>query len=361
MLSISTMASIAVDRFMSITKWQLWHLTYRHVALWVSGLWLYSFALVIPPILGWSAYVLEGVQTSCTFDFLSRTPATIGFTCWLFFIGFCVPVCVIIACYTKLVRYITDHQKAMDDAGLGPDAPSRSRVYTNRSEPGSERTPLPTPASEVKAATTCAVIVGLFCLAWTPYALVALISTFGRPDLVSPYVNSLPALFAKASAVYNPIVYALMNERFRRAVLVMLRLRRPSSRHRFPGSVPPIHSAQQRKSRLLSTTSTTFSTTSTTFCTPTSPTGIAPTGLQRSSIDEGQEEEVELEDNRRDRLKKGMRLSLDGEPTVILEDTGTVGFAEIVGSREEGMGDDELLLTPTPMTECFGCSVAHAR
>nr|QYF06627.1 rhabdomeric opsin [Dactylobiotus sp.] len=84
--------------------------------------------------------------------------------------------------------------------------------------------------NDIRAAATCAVIVLLFCLAWLPYATVALLGTFGRSDLVTPYASSLPALFAKSSAVYNPIVYAVMNQRFRNALRNMFGLgERPSN------------------------------------------------------------------------------------------------------------------------------------
>ncbi|XP_055330708.1 melanopsin-like [Paramacrobiotus metropolitanus] len=366
MVGISTMASIAVDRYLSITHWQHWSLTYPQVAVWISALWLYAASLCIPPFFGWSAYILEGVQTSCTFDFLSGTPASISFTLWLVFIGFAVPVSIIIYCYSKLLRYIADHQKVMENVGFGYEAPGRNRLnsnVTNRSDPsGTDRSDTPTP-SDIRAATTCAVIVALFCLAWTPYACVALTGTFGHADLLNPYASSVPSFFAKSSAIYNPIVYALMNERFRTAVLVMLRLRREPSRRR-PGNLPRTSEPaiyNVRHKRASATLSTTFSIVSGPIS-PTSP--LAPTGLQRSSIDEGQEDGLEMGTHEGVgvlvKVKREMRWSLDLDPVVTVE--GPPGtLREVEGEKAEKTADDEMLLTPTPMTECFGCSVLHTR
>ena len=57
-----------------------------------------------------------------------------------------------------------------------------------------------------------------FLVAWVPYAIVAMIKVFstisGQSDLpfdaTSIYVY-LPALLAKSSIVYNPIIYAVFN------------------------------------------------------------------------------------------------------------------------------------------------------
>ena len=76
--------------------------------------------------------------------------------------------------------------------------------------------------NDIKACRTCATIVALFLVAWTPYLIIALIGVFGDRTLVTPMVNAIPSLFAKSSCVYNPIVYALKNQKFRRAILSLM-------------------------------------------------------------------------------------------------------------------------------------------
>nr|QYF06626.1 rhabdomeric opsin [Macrobiotus pallari] len=155
-------------------------------------------------------------------------------------------------------------------------------------------------ASEIRAAVTCAIIVTLFSLAWLPYAIIALISTFGHPEIVTPYVNSLPALFAKTNTIYNPIVYALMNERFRNAVWSLLRLRQfqmPGNRRlsdflRFSsprGSTSEGFRIPGTRRRFSSrTTSISLATT------PVSPTVPLFQHMQKSSFDENQEDNLGL-------------------------------------------------------------------
>ena len=83
--------------------------------------------------------------------------------------------------------------------------------------------------SDTRAALTCTIIVVLFVLAWGPYALVAVFGMVGEQSRITPILNALPVCFAKSSAVYNPIVYALMNEKFREAICSLLNCKEKKS------------------------------------------------------------------------------------------------------------------------------------
>jgi len=61
-------------------------------------------------------------------------------------------------------------------------------------------------------------MIALFIISWLPYALVASFSIVGLNHLVTPYVAELPVMLAKASAIWNPIVYALKHPRYRWAL-----------------------------------------------------------------------------------------------------------------------------------------------
>jgi len=54
-----------------------------------------------------------------------------------------------------------------------------------------------------------------FIIAWTPYAIVAFISSFFSPNLISPLGGTLPAIFAKSSICFNPLVYIMSNPQIR--------------------------------------------------------------------------------------------------------------------------------------------------
>lgn len=56
-----------------------------------------------------------------------------------------------------------------------------------------------------------AVMIAAFLLAWTPYAVFALLSQFGDPNYVTPAMAVVPALVAKSSICYNPLIYVGLN------------------------------------------------------------------------------------------------------------------------------------------------------
>lgn len=51
-------------------------------------------------------------------------------------------------------------------------------------------------------------VIALWFLAWTPYLIINYAGIFELWPL-SPLGTVLPAVFSKANAVYNPIVYAI--------------------------------------------------------------------------------------------------------------------------------------------------------
>lgn len=47
--------------------------------------------------------------------------------------------------------------------------------------------------------------------AWTPYAVVSLMVSIGYEKYLGPVSTVSPAIFAKTSVIYNPIVYYFFN------------------------------------------------------------------------------------------------------------------------------------------------------
>jgi c-opsin len=67
--------------------------------------------------------------------------------------------------------------------------------------------------TKAESRVTCmvAAMVITFLVAWTPYSIFALIVAFGDPNYFSPGMAVLPALMAKSSICYNPIIYVGLN------------------------------------------------------------------------------------------------------------------------------------------------------
>lgn len=65
-------------------------------------------------------------------------------------------------------------------------------------------------------------LAGAFVISWMPYSIVSLIVVFGDPKDIPLTVTMVPALFAKSSIIWNPIIYVARHNDFRRACLKFL-------------------------------------------------------------------------------------------------------------------------------------------
>ena len=59
--------------------------------------------------------------------------------------------------------------------------------------------------------------IGTFLLSWVPYASVGLLGMTQpwEAKAVTPLMSEIAVMFAKASAAYNPVIYALSHPKFR--------------------------------------------------------------------------------------------------------------------------------------------------
>lgn len=66
-----------------------------------------------------------------------------------------------------------------------------------------------------KSILMTAVTIGAFLLSWSPYALVSLTATVKGHHVMTSGESEIPELMAKASVIYNPIIYTFINDKFR--------------------------------------------------------------------------------------------------------------------------------------------------
>ncbi|CAG0897449.1 unnamed protein product [Darwinula stevensoni] len=199
LVSIMTLSAIAVERCLVIASSAKFSKPTPELAKRVCvGIWFYCLVLVIPPYLGWSDYVPEAFLTSCTWDFYTRTLSNRAYYLFLLLFGFVVPVSIIFWAYISIIctfRHVKD---------MGETSEKRNE---NKRE-ARKRT-------EFWVAKIVFVLIVLFLVSWTPYTIVSFIAIFGDIDLITPWVSAAPVVFAKASVVYNPIVYGISHPAFR--------------------------------------------------------------------------------------------------------------------------------------------------
>lgn len=62
-------------------------------------------------------------------------------------------------------------------------------------------------------------ITGAFFLSWTPYSIVTIIVIFGKLEDVPVSVIMIPTLMAKSSIIWNPLIYVIRHNDFRKACM----------------------------------------------------------------------------------------------------------------------------------------------
>uniref|UniRef100_A0A182JS56 G-protein coupled receptors family 1 profile domain-containing protein n=1 Tax=Anopheles christyi TaxID=43041 RepID=A0A182JS56_9DIPT len=188
--SITTLTVLSYERYCLISRpFSSRNLSRRGAFLAIFFIWGYSFALTSPPLFGWGAYVQEAANISCSVNWESQTKNATTYIIFLFVFGLVVPLIVIVYSYTNIIVNMRENS-----ARVG-------RI--NR--------------AEQRVTSMVAVMIVAFMVAWTPYAIFALIEQFGPPELIGPGLAVLPALVAKSSICYNPIIYVGMNTQFRAA------------------------------------------------------------------------------------------------------------------------------------------------
>jgi len=64
--------------------------------------------------------------------------------------------------------------------------------------------------------------VGVYLIAWCPYAIVSFWSAFGDSSSLPTIVTASPPFLAKSSTVWNPLIYGATNKQFRSAFYNLL-------------------------------------------------------------------------------------------------------------------------------------------
>uniref|UniRef100_A0A8D3BNL6 Opsin 4a (melanopsin) n=1 Tax=Scophthalmus maximus TaxID=52904 RepID=A0A8D3BNL6_SCOMX len=209
--SMITLTVIAIDRYFVITRplTSIGVLSRKRALLALGAAWIYSLGWSLPPFFGWSAYVPEGLLTSCTWDYMTFTPSVRAYTMLLFIFVFFLPLFIIIYCYFCIFRAIRSTNQAVGKftGSTHSHGSSRDSVKSyHRLQ------------NEWKMAKIALIVILLYVISWSPYSSVALTAFAGYADMLTPYMNSVPAVIAKASAIHNPIIYAITHPKYRVAL-----------------------------------------------------------------------------------------------------------------------------------------------
>ncbi|MFT7806112.1 G-protein coupled receptor 161-like, partial [Arapaima gigas] len=284
--SVLTLAAIALDRYYYIVDC----LRYKsRCTVWRTGaavawIWLQAMLTSCPPLLGWSNVSYVGPMYSCAVNW-SSSPSYTTFMAVLSFLG---PAAVIVFCYVNIVRVARSHARRIhnledhlqhnrqipipaDPIDLCREASTSSRlVYSlsgrlvseahvglNNLGPGlhsDAASAAPQPGGRLHSFFTqlqsssqqhqyssnphhgivrLLLVISAFLFCWTPYICVALVqaveTALSRPaSLIPPSAVTFSYWLVLFNSDINPLLYALLSQRFQGALRTLRRKLRAS-------------------------------------------------------------------------------------------------------------------------------------
>ncbi|XP_067268959.1 rhodopsin [Pseudorasbora parva] len=199
-MALWSIVTLAIERWLVVCKpISNFRFGENHAIMGVVFTWVMACSCAVPPLLGWSRYIPEGMQCSCGVDYYTRAEGynNEAFVIYMFIVHATIPFCVIFFCYGRLVCTVKEAA-----------AQQQESETTQRAE---------------REVTRMVVLMGFaYLVCWLPYASVAwYIFTHKGADF-GPIFMTIPAFFAKTSAVYNPVIYICMNKQFRHCMITTL-------------------------------------------------------------------------------------------------------------------------------------------
>lgn len=205
-VSIWTMTMIAFDRYNVIVKGLSAKPMSKNDAL-VKIMIIWAFALIwtAAPFFGWCRYVPEGNMTACGTDYLRHDWNTRSYILLYALFVYWSPLFLIIYSYFFILQAVSAHEKNMREQAKKMNVASlRSSENVNQS-------------AECKLAKVALMTISLWFMAWTPYLIINFTGVLSTTK-ISPLATIWGSLFAKANAVYNPIVYGISHPKYRAAL-----------------------------------------------------------------------------------------------------------------------------------------------
>ncbi|XP_066280128.1 pinopsin-like [Branchiostoma lanceolatum] len=195
-VSLVTLSALAFERYCVVVR-SSDMLTYKSSLGVITFIWMYSLLWTSLPLLGWSSYQFEGHHIGCSVNWVEHNFGNVSYIITLMVTCFFVPMVVVCWSYAGIWRTVRMSAEMKSEFG---NPKNTGRLVT----------------------TMVVVMIVCFLVCWTPYAVMALIVTFGADHLVTPTASVIPSLVAKSSTAYNPIIYVLMNNQFREFLLARL-------------------------------------------------------------------------------------------------------------------------------------------
>ncbi|XP_030227960.1 opsin 7, group member a isoform X2 [Gadus morhua] len=169
-----------------------------HSRLLIGCCWAYALLFACSPLLHWGAYGPEPYGTACCIDWRRsrREAGARSYTLALLLLCYAAPCCVMLLSYGHILLTVRESRRAVEQHAVPATTRRTGSLHA------------------VILKLSVAVCIG-FLLAWSPYALVSMLATYGHVESLPPMAFAVPAVFAKSSTLYNPLIYLLLKPNYR--------------------------------------------------------------------------------------------------------------------------------------------------
>ena len=247
--SIANLAAISVDRYLKIVAPLTYdtRMTPKRVVVTLVILWGYSLTLASLILVRWSedpADQARGIIVANQICFIENKI----FLTIVSVIGFFAPFAIMLLMYCFVFKVAVSQAKRLVQ---------QQQSISGRSRKGQRSSIF----FEVKATKTLVILLSAFCVCWSPYFVLSLISLHS-PDVFAaspPWLNRLLKivfvnLLPNCNAALNPIIYTIHNLQFRKAVQKIIRRHRQNYNSRnFSSTYSEEMTEMRRRSSLLRT------------------------------------------------------------------------------------------------------------
>ncbi|KAM5129338.1 5-hydroxytryptamine receptor 1F-like [Mantella aurantiaca] len=248
--SVLTLCAIAVDRYRAIIDCFQYNTqtTMKRAISTVIWIWTQAIFSGFPPLVGWGQFKYLPSTFSCSVNW-AHSPTYTGF---IMSCSFLLPTCTMVFCYIRIVQVARDHARRIHDIECqlqrnlkaNPAFPDKmsEKIITDPDTDGSRnsndtsRVPVPgcspnkkqdifamynTPGREHNGTFRLFLVILVFFCCWMPYIIVCLLQSISQKSQqkgLPALVETISAWLALLNSAINPLLYALLSKRFRRAL-----------------------------------------------------------------------------------------------------------------------------------------------
>ncbi|XP_075469226.1 5-hydroxytryptamine receptor 1F-like [Ascaphus truei] len=259
--SVLTLAAIALDRYRAIIDCFQYNTqsTVKRAIGTVIWIWTQATFSGVPPFVGWGHFEYLPATFSCSVNW-AHSPSYTGF---VMACSFLLPTFAMVFCYIRIVKVARDHARRIHNiecqlqknmkpipSFLGPDSNVSVKMDTNNAEdippdPNTDDSQssidtshLPSPASshsrkqdifamyntpgrEHNGTCRLFLVILIYICCWVPYIIVSILQSVTARNTtwkLPLQIQTLAAWLALLNSAINPLLYALLSKRFRKAL-----------------------------------------------------------------------------------------------------------------------------------------------